>query len=63
MLFLLKLKCFPPLLPFSTPLQACHLLYICILQATASNQKDQAFHVLLSTKGGESNMWKGGTNS
>lgn len=63
MLFLLKLKCFPPLLPFSTPRQACHLLYICILQATASNQKDQAFHVLLSTRGVESNMLKGGTSS
>lgn len=61
--FLLKLKLFPPLLPSNTPRQACHLLYICILQATASNQKDRAFHVLLGTGGGESNMLKGGTSS
>lgn len=57
------MKCFPPLLPFNTPCQACHLLYICILQATASNQKDRAFHVLLSTGGGGGNVLKGGTHS
>lgn len=62
-LFLLKLKCFPPLLPFNIPCQACHLLYICTLQATASNQKDQAFRVWLSTRGRENNMLKGGTSS
>lgn len=39
---------------FNIPRQACHLLYICILQATASNQKDWAPYVLLSTEGGKS---------
>lgn len=57
-LFLLKLKCFPPLLHFNTPHKACHLLYICILQATASNQKDRALHVLLSTRRENSNTIK-----